>query len=215
MQSIVLPSSAEVPHITIRAAQADDIYNILALHRKAFSDKFGAAFGSRSADLGVEAMAEAWRRQGAIALRGMLVAIVDQQIVGTISMRTSDIPSDTNGIAERAFYQVLGHWRALRSIMVLSILDHYIEHGEGYITDVAVLAEFRRRGIAHSMLERVEQEARNRRKHYLGLYVSASNSPARQLYALHGFKQQHIRHSFLSTCMLRQSTWLYMRKDLH
>ena len=94
----------------------------MTLHREAFSDKFGAAFGMRRSDLGVEAMAEAWRRQGALALRGMLVAVLDQQIVGTISMRTADSVGDNDGSAEQAFYQVLGHWRALRSIMVLSLI---------------------------------------------------------------------------------------------
>lgn len=203
-----------MPHIIIRAAQLDDIYNILSLHREAFSDKFGAAFGLRGSDLGVEAMAEAWRRQGVLALRGMLVAVLDQHIVGTISMRTSDSIGDNNGAAEHAFHQVLGHWRALRSIMVLSILDHHIDQAEAYITDVAVLHAFRRRGIAHSMLERVEQEARNHGKRYLGLYVSASNSTARRLYELHGFYQQRSRYSFLSACMLREPKWFYMRKDL-
>lgn len=214
MQAEALPLAVNMPDMIIRAAQTDDIYPILSLHREAFADKFVAAFGWRGSERGVEAMAEAWRRQGTLALRGMLVAIVDQQIVGTISIRTSEITSDVNGIAEQAFYHVLGHLRALRSIMVLSILDHHIDHTEAYITDVAVLSAFRRRGVAQAMLEYVEQEARKRRKRHLGLYVSASNTAARRLYELYGFQPQRIRRSFLAACLLRQSTWFYMRKEL-
>src|ERR671937_503539 len=74
--------------IDIRPARMDDIYPILRLHREAFADKFGAAFGSAGAARGVEAMAEAWRRQGLSALRGMLVALADDQVIGTITLRT-------------------------------------------------------------------------------------------------------------------------------
>ena len=74
--------------LQIRAARMDDIYPILRLHCEAFADKFGAAFGVRGTARGVEAMAEAWRRQGRSALRGMFVADSDGHVIGTISLRT-------------------------------------------------------------------------------------------------------------------------------
>ena len=107
-----------------------DIYPILSLHREAFADKFGAAFGAKGAARGVEAMAEAWRRQGVAALRGMLVAEVDGQVVGTITLRTWEMGGDNTGAAEMAFHQVLGAWGALRSIFALSLLDHQIDRFE-------------------------------------------------------------------------------------
>jgi ribosomal protein S18 acetylase RimI-like enzyme len=212
---LTVGSPEAVPHAdNIRPARMDDIYPILHIHREAFSDKFGAAFGPRGADRGVEAMAEAWRRQGASALRGMLVAIADGRPVGTISLRTWEMGGDNTGAAEIAFHNVLGAWGALRSIFALSLLEHRIDRSEGYVTDVAVLAAYRRRGIARALLSSVEAEARLRAKRFLGLYVSASNGGARTLYEQAGFVRQRTRRSWTAGWVLHQSAWIYMRKDL-
>ena len=200
--------------IDIRPAQMIDIYPILSLHQEAFADKFGAAFGANGTARGVEAMAEAWRRQGASALRGMLVAEAGGQVVGTITLRTWEMGGDNTGAAEMAFHQVLGAWGAIRSIFALSLLDHQIDRAEGYITDVAVLSQFRRHGIAQALLARAEDEARVRRKRYLGLYVSAKNHGAQALYQGRGFVNRRMRHSLLAGWMIGQRSWIFMRKDL-
>jgi len=206
-------SSAPIT-IDIRPARMGDIYPILRLHREAFADKFGAAFGAKGTARGVEAMAEAWRRQGSAALRGMHVATADGQVIGTITLRTWEMGGDNTGAAELAFHQVLGAWGAIRSIFALSLLDHQIDRAEGYITDVAVLGSYRRRGVAQAMLNRVEEEARLRRKRYLGLYVSAANEGARQLYRRAGFAEKRMRRSLLAGWILHQRSWIFMRKDL-
>lgn len=207
-------SSAPPLAIDIRPARMDDIYPILRLHREAFADKFGAAFGAGGAARGIEAMAEAWRRQGVSALRGMTVAVAEGQVIGTISLRTWEMGSDASGAAELAFHQVLGVWGAIRSIFALSLLDHQIDRAEGYITDVAVLAGYRRRGVAQALLARAEEEARMRNKRFLGLYVSAVNSPARTLYTNSGFIEHRIRRSWTAGWVLHQRKWVYMRKAL-
>jgi ribosomal protein S18 acetylase RimI-like enzyme len=191
-----------------------DIYPILGLHREAFADKFGAAFGTRGMARGIEAMAEAWRRQGSASLRGMLVAYVDDQVVGTTTLRTWEMGGDSTGAAEVAFHQVLGTWGVLRSTFALSLVDHQIDRAEGFISDVAVLGPYRRRGIARALLARAEEEARVRRKRYLGLYVSGSNQAAQQLYLRLGFITRRVRRSLLAGLILHQRTWVYMRKDL-
>jgi len=207
-------SAAAPLTIDIRPARMNDIYPVLGLHREAFADKFGAAFGANGATRGIEAMAEAWRRQGTNALRGMLVATVGDQIIGTITLRTWEMGSDNTGAAELAFHQVLGAWGAMRSIFALSLLDHPIGRDEGYITDVAVLGPYRRRGVAQALLARAEEEARLRRKRFLGLYVSAANRGARQLYLRVGFVERHTRRSLLAGWLLRQRNWIYMCKDV-
>jgi ribosomal protein S18 acetylase RimI-like enzyme len=211
---VTTSETIEPLQIDIRPAQMSDIYPILGLHREAFADKFGAAFGANGAARGVEAMAEAWRRQGASALRGMLVASADDQVIGTITLRTWEMGGDMSGAAEIAFHQVLGVWGAIRSIFALSLLDHQIDRAEGYITDVAVLSEYRRRGVAQAMLARAEEEARIRRKRYVALYVSAKNTGAIALYRQFGFTQRRVRRSLLAGWMLRQHAWLFMRKEL-
>jgi hypothetical protein len=103
---VTTPKSIAPLSIDIRPAQMDDIYPILNLHREAFADKFGAAFGANGTARGVEAMAEAWRRQGSAALRGMLVASIDGKVIGTITLRTWEMGGDNTGAAELAFQQV-------------------------------------------------------------------------------------------------------------
>lgn len=200
--------------ISIRPARLEDARPVLELHQEAFADKFGGAFGSGGVARGADALAAAWQRQGQSALKGMFVADADGQIVGTITLRTWEMGSDDTGAAELAFQQVLGLWGATRSIFALSLLDHQIDRAEGFITDVAVLSIFRRRGVAAGMLARVEAEARQRRKRFLGLYVSAANAGARTLYQRSGFYDARVRRSWLTRLIFGQRVWVYMRKDL-
>lgn len=200
--------------LSIRAARLDDVRPVLALHQEAFADKFGGAFGPQGSAKGVEALAAAWQRQGPAAMRGMLVAELAGQVVGTATLRTWEMGSDDTGAAELAFQQVLGLWGATRSIFALSLLDHQIDRSEGFITDVAVLASFRRRGIAQALLARAEDEARGRRKRFLGLYVSGANQGARALYRRIGFFDARTRRSWLTRLIFGQREWVYMRKDL-
>jgi ribosomal protein S18 acetylase RimI-like enzyme len=99
-------------------------------------------------------------------------------------------------------------------MFALSLLDHRIGRGEGFITDVAVLNDYRRQGIAGVMLARAEQEAQSRHKHYLGLYVSGANMGARTLYRRLGFRDMYVRRSWLTRLIFGQREWVYMRKHL-
>ncbi len=198
----------------IRPARMEDIDPILTLQREAFADKFGGAFGQGNIEKGVIALAASWRRQGPAAMRGMLVAEADGTIVGTTTLRTSAMGNDDGAAAELAFQQALGPWGAARSLFALSILDHRIGRDEGFITDVAVLATWRRRGVARELLARAEEEARLKRRRYLGLYVSAANQQARPLYHSLGYNDIRTRRSWAARFIFGQRSWVYMRKDL-
>lgn len=214
MLVITTSLSAAPLTIDIRPARMDDISSILRLHHEAFADKFGVMFGARNTNRGVEAMANAWRQQGSGALRGMLVACAGNQLIGTISLRTWELGNSDGAAVDLALYPFLDVWDVLRSLFTPSFPDHQIDRAEGYITDVAVLAAYRRRGVARALLERVEEEARLRRKRYLGLYVNATNQSAQQLYYSTGFYQQEMRRSLIASWFFRQRSWIYMRKDL-
>ncbi len=207
-------ATAEMAALAIRPARIEDILPILQLHREAFADKFGGAFGPGGADRGVDALANAWRRQGVTALRGMFVAEFQNQIIGTTTVRTWEMGSGGDGTAELAFHEELGLLGAIRSLFALSLLDHRIQRGEGFVTDVAVLAPYRRAGVARALLARAEQEARLRGKRFLGLYVSARNEAALRLYRDLGFSTVRVRRSLLAWLIFGQGHWHYMRKDL-
>lgn len=205
---------ATLAGLTIRAAVTDDIKPIVVLHREAFADKFGGAFGVHGTVRGSEALAAAWQRQGMQALRGMFVAEWQRQVIGTTTLRTWEMADEDAWATELAFQQVLGLWGATRSIFALSLLSHHIDRHEGFITDVAVQEGFRRCGVARALLARAEQEARLRRKHYLGLYVSTVNTAAITLYHALGFCNVRVRRSWLTRFFFGQREWLYMRRDL-
>ena len=60
---------------------------------------------------------------------------------------------------------------------------------EGYITNVAVAPEHRRRGIADALLDAMEAEARGGKAlSFLTLEVRESNAPAIALYEKHGYR---------------------------
>jgi ribosomal protein S18 acetylase RimI-like enzyme len=191
-----------------------DIDEIMALHREAFADKFGSAFGANGVERGLEAVAMAWKRHGRRALHGMLVAEWQQHIIGTITLRTAEINQDAATATEVAFHQALGLWGAIRSLFVLSLLSHRIQREEAFITDVAVHEPFRRQGTARKLLSHAEQEARARQKEYLALYVSKSNTGAIALYQNIGFSLTRVRRSWLTQFVFGQREWWYMRKDL-
>jgi ribosomal-protein-alanine N-acetyltransferase len=68
--------------------------------------------------------------------------------------------------------------------------------GEGYITNVAVLPEFRRMGIASQLLERVFEFAKEKDLEFVSLEVRESNSGATALYEQYGFKREGLRKNF-------------------
>lgn len=206
--------AALIGSLLVRPAQLEDITAIVTLHREAFADKFGGAFGSGHEAQGAAALAATWQRQGPAALRGMVVAEVDAQVIGTTTLRTWDMGADDGAAAEIAFQEQLGVWGAMRSLFALSLIDHRIERREGFITDVAVSAPYRRAGVARALLTRVEDDARRRGKAFLGLYVSAANNAARTLYLRSGFYDVRVRRSLLARLFFGQGRWVYMRKDL-
>ena len=73
---------------------------------------------------------------------------------------------------------------------VLVILD------EGYITNVAVRPECRRRGVASRILQAFDRYAQEKELAFLTLEVRRGNDPARALYAGHGFEEVGVRKNY-------------------
>lgn len=64
--------------------------------------------------------------------------------------------------------------------------------GEGYVTNVAVLPQYRQRGIAQRLIEKCMENAMD----FISLEVRESNAPAINLYTKMGFENQGIRPNF-------------------
>ena len=67
---------------------------------------------------------------------------------------------------------------------------------EGYIANVAVSSEYRRRGIASKLIERILQEAEKLELAFVTLEVRISNQAAIALYAKYGFEAVGTRKGF-------------------
>ncbi|MEE1330493.1 MAG: ribosomal protein S18-alanine N-acetyltransferase [Acutalibacteraceae bacterium] len=67
---------------------------------------------------------------------------------------------------------------------------------EGYITNVAVFPQYRNKGTATALIERVFEFARDSRLAFVSLEVRASNIPAITLYEKLGFKTEGRRRDF-------------------
>ncbi len=67
---------------------------------------------------------------------------------------------------------------------------------EGYVGNVAVRAERRRRGVGRALTEALIRHARSREVRFLSLEVRVSNAPAIALYEGMGFRSMGIRRGF-------------------
>ena len=67
---------------------------------------------------------------------------------------------------------------------------------EGYITNIAVFPEFRRRGVAKALLNKVFEFAEEKELSFVSLEVRPSNTEAVSLYEKTGFKEEGRRKNF-------------------
>lgn len=198
--------------IAIRPATALDIDSVVTVHHDAFNDKFLAAFGRAKFHIGIELMAETWRRQGGTGLHGMWVAELDNQIVATIALRSRITMRQLPPVpVEWLFVKALGVTRAMYALSVLSIIDHPIANNELYISDVAVLSKYQRRGVARALMQHAASEANRLNLASLCLFVSASNQAALSLYSQVGYHVDTTHHSFLAWLIMRRWRWFLLR----
>ena len=67
---------------------------------------------------------------------------------------------------------------------------------EGYITNVAVSGNFRRKGIADGLIARLDECMEQKKLSFISLEVRVSNSPAICLYEKNGYKNLGVRKNF-------------------
>lgn len=83
---------------------------------------------------------------------------------------------------------------------------------EGYISNVAVAPEYRRKGLADGLINVLKERAKQLELSFVTLEVRESNEPARALYKKHGFSDVGRRKNYytlpsedaiLMTCYLK------------
>ena len=73
---------------------------------------------------------------------------------------------------------------------MMTVLD------EGYIANIAVAPEHRRKGVADALIEELELRAREKSLAFMTLEVRESNTPAIGLYSKHGFTAVGVRRGY-------------------
>ena len=79
---------------------------------------------------------------------------------------------------------------------IVGYIVFYIFCGEGHIMNIAVDADYRRRGIAECLLSSALEIVRKEAGNEVYLEVGANNTPAKQLYRKFGFRVYGIRKRY-------------------
>lgn len=87
---------------------------------------------------------------------------------------------------------------ALHNDKVIGFVGMWILFDEGDITNVAVHPDYRKKGIGNLLIESLISLCRELNIKSLTLEVRESNTPAKNLYKKHGFKEEGLRKNFYS-----------------
>ena len=91
------------------------------------------------------------------------------------------------------FLAALHEGRPVGYVGMMCVLD------EGYIANVAVSKDYRRRGIADGLIAELLRRAVNRQLSFVTLEVRTGNEAAKALYAKHGFVPVGTRKNYYSS----------------
>ena len=103
-------------------------------------------------------------------------------------------PWTEQGISESIENENTHLYIALADGTVAGYMGVQVFSGEGYVTNVAVLPEYRRQGVARALIERVMQNDME----FITLEVRESNTPAIKLYSSFGFEKVGVRPKYYS-----------------
>jgi ribosomal protein S18 acetylase RimI-like enzyme len=199
--------------IRVRPARGRDLDTVAAILVEGFRAKFETAFRDH-VDRAEIIIARTLALEEPRGLPGLFVAELEGQVVGTIALRRRGQPEPPFPPSMGIFFEELGLWGGLRAIFFMSLLDQSFKWDEVYLSDVAVSAQFRRRGIGQAMIEYADKVTRRWNKRALVLHVSAENEGAIRLYRRLGYSEDRRQHSLLTKWLLGIGKWVRMRKEV-
>lgn len=199
---------------TIRPADPDDDPDIATLVVEGFLDKFRPIFGKRM-DHSVKIMEKWIQLEHASGGVESLVVEWGSEIVASVGVRTAESREDVlaRGLW-RNLNNNLGFYRTLWATTLLSYPRYAPTTSEAYVERLVVAPEYRKRGIARSLLAASEELGLDAGKKTVGLHVSGNNLPALRLYEDEGYLEVSRQRSFLTKYFLDIRDWLYLRKEL-
>ncbi len=199
--------------IRVRPAHPDDLPGLTRVLVDAFSVKMRLLFGRDPART-QRLLTSIYSGPLARGYDGILVAELDQQIVGGLVIEPMPWGYEDVNRLEVAIRTELGTWRRWWNGIGFSIFTHGPEEGDAYLSDVGVLHSVRGQGIGKALVRNAEAWAIFHERQAMTLWVASNNPVARHIYERAGMAV--VRHEFnlLSGLLYGIPRWTYMRKPL-
>ena len=172
------------------------------------AEKVTPAFGDRAAD----AVAALVVRDLSRPTVRYFVAETDGEVVGSARLALGQQRSE-DGL--RAVARAIGWARTIRAAIVLGLLVHTrLDDDEGYVEELAVREDRRRRGIGRALLEACEATAARAGKRRSTLWVAGHNEAAVGLYRATGYRVVRRRRTLRGRLLFGAPVVLLMEKPL-
>ncbi|WP_047866462.1 GNAT family N-acetyltransferase [Rubrobacter aplysinae] len=203
----------------LRKATPEDNRVIAGLVVEGFVDKFRPVFRGR-----LDRAADVMERWVALehSIGGVTSLIVEHETDGGLSAPLASIGvrtghSDDEALSRKLWgtlREQLGLFPALRSATLLSHPRYNPIKTEAYVERLVVTNDYKRRGLARSLLYEAEALGRGADKSSIGLHVSGINHEALTLYETEGYEEISRQSSWLTGYALGIRDWIYLKKSL-
>ena len=97
---------------------------------------------------------------------------------------------------------------------VIGYIGMWFVMDECHITNIAVLGEYRKQGIASKLINEMLKLCKEHQTTYIKLEVRSSNLPAQKLYSKFGFTEEVIRKGYYKNPDNTREDAIVMSKDL-
>ncbi len=105
-------------------------------------------------------------------------------------------PWSAKAFMEETSNPVSHFWALKIGERILAYICFWMYAGEIHLLNIAVAPEWRRKGLATALIEKMKQFAQSQEVKKIYLEVRPSNSPARRLYQRAGFEEKAIRRLY-------------------
>lgn len=207
-QNRAIADPAPPQPVRIRDATGADASAIGAIVAHSLAEKVVPAFGDRAAD----AVAALVVRDLSRPTVRYYVAESGGEVVGSARLALGQQRSD-DGLG--AVARAVGWPRTIRAAIVLGLLVHArLDDDEGYVEELAVREDHRRRGIGRALLDACETGASGAAKRRVTLWVAGHNEAAVALYRATGYRTVRRRRTLRGRLLFGAPVVLLMEKPL-
>ena len=170
----------------IRPATVADLPRVERLRLQTLSGGDTSAWRGVPLELRVEVRLRLWRTSGHL-LRGLLVGIDGDDVVGTVAIDTADM-NLRFAVRHLGALTPLGPLRMARFVGVWLVGQHETAPEEAFLHSMAVIPEYRRRGAARGLMAAAEDQARAWGRRVAVVTVERTNKPSLELVRSIGYR---------------------------